>query len=84
MDQLGLQLLQPGFGLLALAQIADESGEKAILARFHFADRQLHRKRRAVLALADDDAADPDDPPLSRSSDSVRDSRRAAHDTATA
>src|SRR4249919_3889301 len=64
MNQFGLQLLQPGFGLLALAQITDESREIAIRARFHLADRQLHRERRAILALADDHTADPDDPPL--------------------
>ena len=32
--------------------------------RSHLADRELHREGRAVLALAHDDAADADDPPL--------------------
>ena len=64
MDQFGLQLLQARLGLLALGQVADEAGEKALLAGSHLADRQLHRKGRAVLALADHDAADADDAPL--------------------
>ena len=39
-------------------------GEEALVARAHLADRELHRKGRAVLALADHHAADADDPPL--------------------
>ena len=61
MHQLGLQLLQPRLGALPLGQIADEAGEKTLIVRAHLADRKLHRKGRAVLALADDDAADADD-----------------------
>ena len=64
MHQLRLQLLQARFGLLPLGQVADEAGEEAPVARAHLADRKLHRKGRAVLALADDDAADADDAPL--------------------
>ena len=64
MDQLGLQFLQPRLGLLSFGQVADEAGEEALIAHVHFADGKLHRKRRAVLALADDDAADADDAPL--------------------
>ncbi len=64
MHELGLQLLQARLGLLPLGQIADESREEALAARAHLTDRKLHRERRAVLALADDDAADADDPPL--------------------
>ena len=64
MDQLGLQLLQPRLGLLPLGQVADEAGEEALVARAHLADRKLHREGRAVLALADHDAADADDAPL--------------------
>ena len=62
--QLGLQFLQPGFGLLPLGQVADEAGEEAPVAGSHLADRQLHREGRAVLALADHDPADADDAPL--------------------
>ena len=75
-DELGLQLLQARLGLLALGQVADEAGEEAPVARAHLADGQLHGKGRAVLALADDDAADADDPPLAGASGSAGDSRR--------
>ena len=51
-------------GLLPLGQVADEAGEVVPLAGAHLADRQLHREGRAVLALADHDAADADDAPL--------------------
>src|SRR5262245_44264250 len=64
MNELGLQLLEPRLGLLALREVADESGEEALIARAHLADGELHRKSRAVLALADDDAPDADDAPL--------------------
>ena len=66
MHELGLQFLQARFGLLPFGQVADEAGEKSPVARFHFADRKLHRKGRAVLALADHDAADADDAALAR------------------
>ena len=64
MNEFGLQFLQPGLGLLTFGEIADEAGEEALLGDFGFADRKLEWKRRAVLALADDDPADADDPPL--------------------
>jgi hypothetical protein len=38
-----LQLLQPRFGLLPLAQIA-KIGEEALVARPHFSDSELHGK----------------------------------------
>ena len=59
-----LQFLQPGLGLLPLGQIPDETGEETSVARFHFTDRELHRKRRSVLALAHHHAADADDAAL--------------------
>src|SRR5262245_40495165 len=65
MYELGLQFLQPRLGLLTLREVADESGEVALIARAHLAYGELHGKRRAVLALANDDAPDPDDAPLS-------------------
>ena len=64
MDQFGLQFLQPGLGLLMLGQVADETGEVGLAVGLHFADRQLHRKGRAVLALAGHDPPDADDVPL--------------------
>jgi hypothetical protein len=64
MHQLGLQFLQPRFGLLPLGQIADEAGEVALLAGLHLADTELERKGRTVLAFADHHAADADDAPL--------------------
>ena len=64
MDELGLQFLQPGLGLLAFGEVADESGEEALVAHMHLADGKLHRKRRAVVALSDDDAADADNAAL--------------------
>ena len=63
--QLGLQLLQPGFGLLAFRKVADETCKVSLIGGFHLADRQFHRKRRAVRAFADDHPADADDAPLS-------------------
>jgi hypothetical protein len=38
MHQLGLQLLQPRFGLLPLGEIANEAGEVAARAGRHFAN----------------------------------------------
>src|SRR5215472_15809849 len=66
MNELGLQLLQPRLRLLTLRYVADKASEKVAVARSHFPHRQLHREGRAVLALADHDAADSDDSPLSR------------------
>ena len=65
MHEFGLQFLEPCLGLLPLRKVADESGEEALIARAHFAHGKLHRKSRAVLALADHEPTDPDDPPLS-------------------
>ena len=65
MHELGLQFLEPCLGLLPLRKVADESGEEALIARAHFSHGQLHRKSRAVLALADHEPPDPDDSPLS-------------------
>ena len=64
MHKFRLQFLQPGFDLLALRQVAHEAGEETGLARLHLPDRKLHGEGRAVLSLADDDAADADDPPF--------------------
>jgi len=38
-DQLGLQLLQAGLGLLVFGEIAHEAGEIGLAARLHLADR---------------------------------------------
>ena len=64
MHELGLQFLQPRFGLLSFGKIADEPGEEAPTAHVHFADSQLHGEGRAVLAFADHDPSDADDSPL--------------------
>src|SRR5690606_3220917 len=61
LQQLGLQLGQAPLRLLALGQIAHEAGEQPVLANPGLAHRELHREPRAVLALADHDAADADD-----------------------
>src|SRR5215831_10414343 len=61
---LRLQLLQPAFGELLVGEVADEAGEMVPLGRAQLADREMYGKGRAVLALADDDAADADDAPL--------------------
>ena len=66
MHEFGLQFLQTRFGLLALGQIADETGEETLVTGFHLADSQLHWKSRAILALAYHDAADAYDPSLAR------------------
>src|SRR5262249_55578354 len=60
-----LQFLQARFGLLPLGEVADESREKPLVTRSHFADGQLHGKGRAILALADYNTADADDAALS-------------------
>ena len=65
MHELGLQFLKPCLGLLPLRKVADETGEEALIARAHFSHGELHRKSRAVLALADHEPPDPDDLPLS-------------------
>src|SRR5665213_1704601 len=63
--ELGLQILQPRLGILPLGQVANESREEPPgAARRNLADRQFHRKGRAVLALADHDAADANDASL--------------------
>jgi hypothetical protein len=64
-DEFRLQLVEPGLGLLALGQVANEAGEDAALADARFADRKLHREGAAVAAQAGDDPPDADDPPLS-------------------
>ena len=64
MNELGLQLLQPALRLLPLGDVVDEAGEVTTLVRAHFANRQFDRKCCAILALADDDAADADDAAL--------------------
>src|SRR3974390_239273 len=64
MDELGLQLLQTRFGLLPLSEIANKAREKSPFPRLHFANGELHGKGRTILALSDDDAADPDDASL--------------------
>ena len=65
MDEFRLQLLQPRFCLLTFREVADEAGKITLVAGLHFADGELHGKRRSILALADDHSADADDPPLS-------------------
>src|SRR5689334_5385944 len=62
MDELRLKLLQSGFGLLPLGQIPDKPSKKTIVSGLHLTHRELHRKSGSILALADDHAADPDDP----------------------
>ena len=51
MEKLGLHLLQPRLGFLALGQIADETCEIALFAGMHLAHRKLHGKGGAVAAL---------------------------------
>ena len=65
MNKLGLQLLEPHLGLLALGEVAYEAGEKLLIAPCRLADTKLERKRRAVLTFADDNPADADNPALS-------------------
>ena len=57
MNEFCLQFLQSCVGFLPLREIAHEPGKETLAARDHFSDRKLHRKCRAVLALAHDDAA---------------------------
>ena len=64
MHELGLQFLQPRFRPLPFGQVTDEAGEETPVGGVHFADRKLHRKGRAVLALANHDTADADDAPF--------------------
>src|SRR5262249_33360340 len=64
-EGLGLQLLQPRLRRLTLGYVADKAGEKVPVSRSHFSDCQLHRERRAVLALADHQPSDSNDSPFS-------------------
>ncbi len=48
-------------GLLAFADVADNPREQPPDPELHFADGQIHREGRAVLAQADHLAADADD-----------------------
>ncbi len=64
MDQLGLQFLQPRLGLLVFGKVAHEAGKVGRATGLHFADRQMHRKRRSVPALAGHDPSNADDMPL--------------------
>ena len=64
MKQLRLQLMEAVLVLLPLGQIADESDELPLPGEQDLAHRKLHRKRAAVLALADDDPSLADDPAL--------------------
>ena len=50
--------------LLARSDVANDAGKAWAVAAAHFADRQLHRERRAVPAQAFELAADADDPRL--------------------
>jgi hypothetical protein len=63
-NELGLQLLEAGLGLLMFGEIADESGEIGYPTGLHFANRKMHRERGAVLALARDNSANADNVPL--------------------
>src|SRR5262245_34590137 len=61
---LRLQLLQSPLGVLPLGQIPDEPDEEASGFGAHLAHGKLHREGRTVLALADHNTANPDDPAL--------------------
>ncbi len=63
-DELGLELLEATLRFLPLGEIADESGEDAFSFDARFADCELDRKIRSVLAPASDHAPDADDPLL--------------------
>ena len=59
-DQLRLQILQPLLGRLTLGQVAHKPGVGPPSGRVYLANRQLHRKRRAVLARSHHHPAPPD------------------------
>ena len=84
MDELGLQLLQARLGSLPFGQVPDEAGKESLVGRPHFADRQFHRERGAVLALSDNDAPDADDAALAGPQVALKITRRDFHDRATA
>lgn len=65
-QQLRLQLLHAALLGSAFGQVADEAGKVPLGAGFGLADCELHRKGRAILALADHDPPDPDDAALAR------------------
>ena len=64
MQQLRAQLVHPLLGLAPGADVVQEAGKQTVTAGDHLADRELHRKDRAVAALGLDFAADADDPLL--------------------
>ena len=66
----------------ALAQVVEDAGELALAADRDLADRQVQRKRRAVLAQTRDLAPYPDDLGRARSPGTATDTCRAPRDTA--
>ena len=60
----GVRPEQCRLGLLAGSDVANDAGKTWAIAAAHFADRQLHRERRAVPPQAFEFAADADDPRL--------------------
>ena len=54
------------FELFALGEVANQAGEEPLAAEVDFAHRKVNGKHRAVLALADDFAADADDSRVAR------------------
>ncbi len=83
-EQLGVAVLEfPGIeaelllGLFAIGDVADDPREQPSKAELHFADGQVHGERAAVLAQADDLAADADDLLLAGGQVVQRDSHRA-------
>ena len=66
-----------GLGLPLSRQVVDDAGEVALAIDLVLADREMHGKGRAVLALAHDLAADADDLSLAGLAVLPDDSRRA-------
>lgn len=52
---------EPGLGLLAFGEVTDEAGKERMAVARRLADRQFHRKGRAVPALGEYHASDADD-----------------------
>ena len=71
-NQLRLQLLETLLALPARAHVLQEPGKKLPPGRLDLADRELERKDRPVLALAQNLATDADDPPLAGAQEALQ------------
>ena len=64
MGKLGLHLFEANLRFLPSREVTNEAGEDPTMRGARFADRELHRKGRAIAPLPDGNASDTDDSSL--------------------